>query len=191
MNRKQQQVIDYLLEENQVLKQQLNATGKKLSLNDTQRRNLAKKGKLLGWADLHKYAALVTPTTLMAWHRRLVAAKYTGIRRINTERQKEMEVIKELCVKFAEENPDWGYDRIQGALANVGYEVCDTTVGNILRAKGIIPAPERGKRSNWKQFVRSHLEVMAVTDFLNVEVWTDGDWCVSKSSSSCSWPNVK
>lgn len=114
----------------------------------------------------------MTPGTLMAWHRRLVAAKYTGLRRINTERQKEMEVIKALCVKFAEENPNWGYDRIQGALANLGYEVCDTTVGNILRAKGIIPAPERGKRSNWKQFVRSHMEVMAVVDFLNVEVWT-------------------
>lgn len=62
----------------------------------------------------------MTPGTLLAWHRKLVALKYTGIRRINTERQKEMEVIKEQCVKFAEENPDWGYDRIQGALANVG-----------------------------------------------------------------------
>lgn len=172
MNRKQQEVIEYLLEENRVLKQQFNATGKKLMLNNCQRRGLATKGKKLGWATLQEYATLVTPATLLAWHRKLVAAKYTGKRTINTERQQEMAVIRELCVKFAKENPDWGYGRIQGALANLGYEVSDTTVGNILRAKGIVPAPERGKQSNWKRFVRSHLSVMAVADFLTVEVWT-------------------
>ena len=172
MNRKQQSVIEYLLEENRVLKQQLNASGKKLRLSNVQRRSLAKKAKALGWATLQTYASLVTPATLMAWHRKFVALKYSGKREINTERQHEMEVVRELCVKFAEENPEWGYNRIQGALSNVGYEVSDTTVGNILRAKGIIPAPERGRKSNWKQFVRSHMDVMAVADFLNVEVWT-------------------
>jgi len=172
MNRKQQEVIEYLLEENRVLKQQFDATGKKLRLNDMQRRSLAKKGKKLGWTALQEYATLVTPTTILAWHRKLVAAKYTGRRTVNAERQKEMAIIRDLCVKFAEENPDWGYARIQGALANLGHEVSDTTVGNILRAKGIVPAPERGKQSNWKRFVRSHLDVMAVADFLTVEVWT-------------------
>lgn len=114
----------------------------------------------------------MTPGTLLAWHRRLVAAKYTGQRRIDFERRQEMAVIRDLCVKVAEEDPDWGYDSIQGALVNLGYEVSDTTVGNILRSKGIFPAPERGKRSNWQQFVRSHMEVMTVADFLNVEAWT-------------------
>ncbi|MDP4643871.1 MAG: hypothetical protein NWS71_05445 [Opitutales bacterium] len=116
-----------------------------------QRRSLAKKAKGLGWATLQTYASLVTPATLMAWHRKFIALKYTGKREINTERQQEMEVIRELCIKFAEENPDWGYNRIQGALSNVGYEVSDTTVGNILRANGIIPAPERGRKSNWTE----------------------------------------
>ena len=81
-------------------------------------------------------------------------------------------IIRELCVKFADENPSWGYQRIQGALFNLGYELSKTTVGNILRAKGIIPAPEREKKSNWKQFVRSHMATMCVADFLTVEVWT-------------------
>jgi transposase InsO family protein len=60
----------------------------------------------------------------------------------------------------------------KGALANLGYELSKTTVVNILRAKGIIPAPEREKKSNWKQFVRSHMATMCVADFLTVEVWT-------------------
>ena len=105
MSRKQQAVIEYLLEENRVLKQQLNETGKKLTLNNCQRRNLAKKGKRLGWSLLQEYTTLVTPGTIMAWHRKLVALKYTAKRRIHTDRQKRMEVIRELAVKFAEENP--------------------------------------------------------------------------------------
>lgn len=172
MNRKQQAVIEYLLEENRVLKEQFEATGKKLSLTNKQRRNLAKKGKKLGWKQLQAYATLVTPATIMAWHRKLVALKYTAKRKINTKGQERMAVIRELCVKFAEENVDWGYERIQGALANLGYGVCRTTVGNILRQKGIYPAPERGKQSNWKPFVRSHLSIMAAADFFTTEVWT-------------------
>lgn len=98
---------------NRVMKQQLDVSGKKLRLSNVQRRSLAKKAKALGWAILQRYASLVTPTTLMAWDRRFVALKYTGKRESNIERQGEMEVIRELCVKFAEENPDWGYNRIQ------------------------------------------------------------------------------
>ena len=83
-----------------------------------------------------------------------------------------MAVVRELCVKFADENPSWGYGRIQGALANVGYEISMTTVGNILRAKGICPAPERSRRGNWRRFIRSQLDVAAVADFFTTEVWT-------------------
>lgn len=92
----------YLLEENRVMKQQLDVSGKKLRLSNVQRRSLAKKAKALGWATLQTYASVVTPTTLMAWHRKFIALKYTGKREINTERQEEMEVIRELCIKFAE-----------------------------------------------------------------------------------------
>ncbi len=172
MNRRQQEVIEYLLEENRVLKDQFDKTGKKLRLDDTQRRALAKKGKRLGWNLLKQYANLVTPETLLAWHRKLIALKYTAKRMINTERQKRMEIIRELCVKFSEENPGWGYGRIQGVLKNLGYKISNTTVGNILRAKGVAPSPDRTNRSNWKRFIRSHMDVTAVADFLTVEVWT-------------------
>lgn len=75
-------------------------------------------------------------------------------------------------VRFARENPGWGYDRIVGALANLGHEVSDQTVGNILRRHNIAPAPERSRATTWKEFIRSHLDVLAGTDFFSVEVLT-------------------
>jgi hypothetical protein len=97
-------VIEYLLEENRVLKQQFDQTGKKLCLDNHQRRQLAKRGKAMGWAHLQKYATLVRPETILAWHRKLVVLKYTAKHRTKTDRQKRMQVIGELCVRFAEEN---------------------------------------------------------------------------------------
>jgi hypothetical protein len=126
MNRRQQQVIEYLLEENRILKEQFDRTGRKLRLSNHQRRNLAKRGLVLGWRQLRRYGSIATPETIYAWHRRLVALKYTAARKIITERQQRMAIIRELCMKIAEENPTWGYGRIQGALANVGYVVSDT-----------------------------------------------------------------
>jgi len=172
MNRKQHDVIMYLHAENEILKEQLETKGVKLKLSNTQRRKLAKRGKKLGRKGLLEYASIVTPDTILYWHRKLVALKYTAKRKINTERQEEMAVIKEFCVKFAEENPKWGYARIQGALANLGYTVSESSVGNILKAAGVEPSPERMRKSNWKQFVRSHMATMCVADFLTTEVWT-------------------
>ncbi len=165
-------MINYLHAENEILKEQLEKKGGKLDLSNTQRRKLAKRGKKLGRKALMQYASIVTPDTILYWHRKLVALKYTAKRRIKTDRQKEMEVIKELCIQFAEENPSWGYERIQGALENLGYQVCESTVGNILRAAGIPPSDERMKQTTWKQFVRSHMATMCVADFLTTEVWT-------------------
>ena len=77
-----------------------------------------------------------------------------------------------MILRFAGENRDWGYDRIQGAVQNLGYMVSDQTVGNILRRHGIVPASERRKETTWKEFIRTHLEVLAATDFFTAEVWT-------------------
>lgn len=101
MNRKQQDVIHYLQAENEILNEQLEKKGVKLKLSNTQRRKLAKKGKQLGRKGLLQYANIVTPDTILYWHRKLVALKYTAKRRIKTDRQEEMEIIKELCIKFA------------------------------------------------------------------------------------------
>ncbi len=75
-------------------------------------------------------------------------------------------------VRMAKENPGWGYDRIVGALANLGYTVSDQTVGNILRRNSIPPAPQRKHTTTWKDFIRAHMDVLAGTDFFTVEVLT-------------------
>ncbi len=174
INQQQQQVIDYLLSENQVLKE---SHGKKrILLSDDQRRRLAVKGKILGRKVLQEIATIVTPDTILRWHRQLVAAKwdYAERRKKKPGRPPVTEEVTQLVLRMAQENPSWGYDRIQGALANLGHEISDTTVGNILKAHGIEPAPDRKRQSTWKTFLRAHWDVLASIDFTTVEVWTKG-----------------
>jgi len=73
---------------------------------------------------------------------------------------------------MARENPTWGYKRIQGALANLGHKISDTTVGNLLREHGIEPVPDRKRRSTWKEFLEAHWDVLGAIDFTTIEVWT-------------------
>jgi transposase InsO family protein len=73
---------------------------------------------------------------------------------------------------MAEENPGWGYDRIAGALANLGYAVSDQTVGNVLKRHDVPTAPVRSKNTTWKQFVNRYLDLLVSTDFFTTEVWT-------------------
>jgi hypothetical protein len=80
--------------------------------------------------------------------------------------------VEELIVRMAKENRSWGYDRIVGALANLGHEVSDQTVGNVLRRHGLSPAPERKHTTTWAEFIRAHLAVLAGTDFFTAEVLT-------------------
>ena len=107
--------------------------------------------------------------------RRLVAKKFDGSRnRRHAGRPRTDKELEAQVVRLAKENRDWGYDRIVGALANLGYTISDQTVGNILKSHGIPPAPERKKTTTWKEFIRSHLDVLAATDFFTAEVWTKG-----------------
>jgi putative transposase len=80
--------------------------------------------------------------------------------------------IEGLVVRMAKENPGWGYDRIVGALANLGHKLSDETVGNILRKHGVSPAPKRSRTMSWRDFIASHMNVMAGADFFTVEVLT-------------------
>ena len=172
INQQQQEVIEYLRTENQVLKE---LHGKKrILLNDDQRRRLAVKGKVLGRKLLAQLATIVTPDTLLRWHRRLVAEKwdYSQRRQKKPGRPPTSEDITRLVVQMARENPSWGYDRIEGALANLGHEISDQKVGNILKAHGIEPAPERKRQTTWKTFIQSHWECLASIDFTTIEVWT-------------------
>ncbi len=139
----QQQIIDFQRTEIDVLKKKL---GKNRSiLNDDERRRLAVKGKALERKVLQEIGCLFTPDTILRWHRELVAEKwdYSDRREKKPGRPPTSEEIAQLVVQMARENPSWGYDRIQGALANLGHEISDQTIGNILRAHGIEPAPER------------------------------------------------
>jgi len=79
-----------------------------------------------------------------------------------------------LIVQMAKENRSWGYDRLGGALADLGYDISDQTIGNILKRQGVLPAPERQKTTTWKEFIRSHMDVLWDTDFFSTEVWTLG-----------------
>jgi putative transposase len=73
---------------------------------------------------------------------------------------------------MARENRAWGYDRIAGALANLGHEISDQTVGNVLRRHGLLPAPERKRRTSWTAFIRTPMDLLAGTDFFTAEVLT-------------------
>ena len=73
---------------------------------------------------------------------------------------------------MARENVTWGYDRIQGALKNLGHVVAPNTIKKILKRHGIDPAPDRAKRTTWRQFLRTHADSIAGGDFFSTEVWT-------------------
>jgi len=169
INRQQQVVIDYLIEESRVLKEQLG--GQRLQFTDEQRMRLAVKAKLLGRRGLDELETLVTPDTLLAWHRKLIAQKWTYARKA-PGRPRLAQEITDLVLRMARENASWGYDRIHSALAYLGHIVAPNTVKNILRRQGIEPAPEREKRTSWRTFLKAHWDVMAATDFFTVEVWT-------------------
>src|SRR5262249_23968743 len=120
-------------------------------------------------------ATIVNPGTILAWQRNLVAQKFDGSHQRKAPGRPTIEPeLEALVVRIAQENRSWGYDRIVGALANLGYTLSDQTVGNILKRHGILPAPERKKTTTWKEFIRTHMDVLVATDFFTAEVWTLG-----------------
>jgi len=116
MNRRQQAVIEQLQEEVRVLQEQL---GKRPRFTDDKRRRLAVKGKSVGRQGLLQFASIVTPDTLLAWHRRLTAKKYDGTENRGVGRPPTAGDLKDLIVKMAREHRSWRYTRLQGALANL------------------------------------------------------------------------
>ena len=174
VNREQQEVIEYLRVENAILKEKLGK--KRILLNDNQRRRLAVKGKVLGGKRLNDICTLFTPDIILRWHRKLVAMKwdYSDRRKKKLGRPPISDEVMLLVLQIARENPTWGNDRIQGALANLGHKLSDQSVGNILKANGIEPVPDRKRQTSWKTFIKAHWQVLAAIDFTTVEVWTQG-----------------
>lgn len=170
INQHQLLIIDYLREENQVLREQLG--GRRPKFSDDQRRRLAAKAKGLGRKILADVATIVTPETLLAWHRKLIAQKYDGTGNRQPGRPCTAGDVEALVVRMAKENRDWGYRRIKGALSNLGHELATSTIAEILKRHGIEPAPVRRRKTTWKEFLAQHWELIVAADFFTVEVWT-------------------
>jgi len=176
LNRQRRDAIDYLREENRVLREQLG--NKRLRLNDDRRRRLAAKAKMPGRRILREVATIVTPETLLACHPKLIARKYDGSKNRGPGRLRTRDEIENLIVRMATENRDWGYRRIQGALANPGHEVARGVIANILQENGLEPAPERNRETAWKEFPSRHWEAWTrsgLTRFLAlfpIDLWT-------------------
>ena len=161
---------EYLAAENRIQRGQLKG---RLTLSDGERATLGEIGQQLGRKALGEVATAAVPDTILGWYRRLVARKFDGSHaRRGPGRPPIVKDVEDLIVRMAKENRSWGYDRIAGALANLGHEVSDQTVGNVLRRHGMPPAPDRKRTTTWAEFIGAHLAVMASTDFFTVEVLT-------------------
>jgi putative transposase len=167
LDRQEREMLAYLIKENRVLRRQLG--GRRLRLTDDDRRQLAARAYQLGRQVLRGVATIVTPDALLRWHRRLIARKWTYAKE-GTSRRGVLAEIRHLVRRMAEENPTWGYTRIQGALKNVGHRVGRSTISRILRTSGIPPVPERS--TSWQTFLRAHWGAIAGADFFTTEVWT-------------------
>ena len=163
---------EYLLTENRILLQQINGC---VQLTDSERKELAELGAKLGQKALAEIATVAQPDTILAWNRKFADHKVeTSQPPKSVGRPRVDQAIEDLVIRMAHENRSWGYNRLQGALKNLGYSISDQTVGNILKRHDIPTAPERKKTVTWWELTRSHLDILLATDFFNSEAWS---WC--------------
>ena len=161
---------EYLAAENRILRGQIKG---RLLLSEGEKATLAEIAHRLGREALGHLAATANPDTILGWYGKLVANKFDGSRFCRRPGRPRMnKEIERLVVQMAKENPGWGYDRIVGAMANLGHWLSDQTVGNILRRHGLSPAPKRKQVICWRDFIRAHMGVLVGTDFFTVEVLT-------------------
>jgi len=175
LNRHQQQAIEYLKVENSILRDELlKATGKKrILLNDSQKRRLATLGRGLGKKLLSDICTVFSPATIMKWHFKLVAMKYDGSKyRKKFGRPQITDELRNLIIKIAKANRDWGSIRIQGQLKYLGYKVCPKTISTILKKHGLEPDPDHKRQTTWNEFVKAHMQSLAAIDFFSVEIYT-------------------
>jgi hypothetical protein len=170
MNRHQQDMIEYLREENKILREKFGK--RRIILNDDQRRRLAVRGKELGKKLLSEVSTIFSPDTILRWHRTLIAQKYDGSKNRKLGRPQISDELRNLIIKVAQKNRGWGYTRIQGQLKYLGYKVCPKTIANILKKEGLEPQPDRQRKTTWAEFIRSHWQSLSAIDFFTTEVYT-------------------
>jgi putative transposase len=161
---------EYLAAENRILKSKLKQP---VRFNDRERIQLAKIGKRIGLKALKEISCVVKPETILRWFSQLVAKKFDGSNyRTLPGRPPVDSDLEHLVIRLAKENPAWGYDRLSGALSNLGYQISDQTVGNILKRNGMQPSPDRNRELTWATFIKKHQKVIAACDFFTTEVIT-------------------
>src|SRR5882672_4282174 len=158
---------EYLVAENRILKSQLKG---RLKLSDVERTKLGEIGHRLGRKALGEVAATALPDTILAWYRMLIARKFDGSKaRRAPGRPRIDREVEQLIVRMADENRSWGYDRIVGALANLGHVISDHNVGDAVRRDGLALATPRLRMTPWAAYIRVPLAVLAGADFYTVE----------------------
>jgi transposase len=161
---------EYLAAENRILRGQIKG---RVLLSEGEKATLAEIAHRLGRKALEQVGSTAQPDTILGWYRKLIANKFDGSRfRQRVGRPRVDQEIERLVVRMAKENPSWGYDRIVGALANLGHRLSHQTVRNILRRHSLSPAPKRKQAVSWKDFIRSHWDVLVGMDFFTAEVLT-------------------
>ncbi len=174
VNSELRDVIACMMEENKVLKEQLDKHRgrRRILLTDDQRRRLAAKAKKIGRKALFEVGCIFTPDTIMRWHTRLIAMKYDGSGKRGVGRPRKPQELRDVIAQMARENLSWGYTRILGALKNLGHRIGRTTVRNVMLENGLDPSPQRGKGMSWAEFLAAHWEQIAAADFFTVEFMT-------------------
>ena len=172
MNRQQQEAIAYLQTENRILREKLG--GKRVLLNDSQKRRLATAAVRIPRAMLREVGTLLSPDTLLRWHRWLIARKYDGSDRRGKPgpAPTKQRMIRDMVLRMSRENPDWGYGRMYGELKKLGYDVHWQTVRRVMLDLGLLDDPDRPPKTSWKTFIQSHFDSIAACDFFSVEAWT-------------------
>src|SRR5207237_1259342 len=141
----------------------------RIRLSDGERKTLADIGQKLGKQALEEIATIVKPDTILAWHRKLSAQKFDGSnQRKAPGRPKVDKELEHLLVRLATQHRAWGYDRIVGASANLGYTISNQTVGNIRHRYGLPPAPAHAKTTTWSEFIRAHMDLTSSNTALMV-----------------------
>ena len=164
INQQLYQLIDLLNEQTRVLKRLL---GKPPRPSNDERRSLAVRAHDLERDVLEAQELIVTVDTFRRWHKRLIAATYTAKRRGRPPISRETELI---IVRLARENPHWGEDSIRDRMGELGYDLSDRTISNVLRRHGIPPAPQRRSTNDWQRLLMAHWPHIAAIDFATFEV---------------------
>ena len=170
INPQPRDVMDSLQEENRVRREPLGPG--RLRFTDAQRRRRAAQATRLGRRVRRDRHTLVTPDTLLRWHRQLIARQDDGRGRRGPGRPRGMDTIRRLIVRMAPENREWGDTRMRGARGTLGHQVARGPLANVRKERGLEPAPERKKRTTWRELLAAHWDVLAAADCCTVEVWT-------------------